>query len=115
MPEVEEAYPVRTLHNFVTDLNGEWRKFRIVSVLSVSASLILLWFLARFTLRMIEGVKKIGPVGLTLDLVFLSFSSVALGYSLYAIYSQNRFFSKWGKRLTRLEEIEASILEKEKH
>jgi len=104
--KTEKAYPVKSLHDFLSELDKEWSKFRngtLISLISSGVFFIVVIFL-------IIGIRRL-HLGL-IDFIFLIFAGVFLGYSIYAMYSQYRFFSKWERRVGLLLHLEEEIIAK---
>jgi hypothetical protein len=100
----ERPLPVRTLHEFLFEINSEWDRFRTGSLLSIVTTLILfLIFIPRFlliTLRRGGPFDKITIIGII----------VALIYNMYLSYRQHNFYRKWEKRMGLLLHMEEEIL-----
>jgi len=100
----DEIYPVKSLHDFLYELDREWSKFRNGTLISLISSgflfLVVIWVI--FRIRHLG----LGPV----DFVLLLFVSVFLGYSIYAMYSQYRFFNRWERRIGLLLHMEEELL-----
>ena len=100
----EKIYPVKSLHDFLYELDREWSKFRNGTLISLISSgiffIIVVWLLLR--------IRHLG-LGLV-DFVLLLFAGVFLGYSIYAMYSQYRFFSRWERRIGLLLHLEDELL-----
>jgi len=103
--ENEQAYPVRSLHNFLYELNKEWSKFRNGSVLSMVASGIILVF---FVLRFLRDIRM-GTLGF-MDLLLIVLVTAFLVYGIYIMVAQYRFFSKWERRVGLLMYMKEKIL-----
>lgn len=100
----ERRLPLRTLHDFLFEIEREWGKFRTGSMLSiVSSLLIFLVFLPRFFL---VTLRRGGPF----DKMFAVAIIAALLYNMYLAYGQHRFYSRWEKRLGLLLHLEEEIL-----
>ena len=56
--------------------------------------------------------SEVPPVFNFSPFVFLIVAGVFLGYSVYAMYSQYRFFNKWERRVGLLLHLEEEILSK---
>lgn len=97
-------YPVKSLHDFLLELDREWSKFRNGTLISLVSSTILFIIVVGTLIR----IRHFG-LGL-LDFVLLLFASVFLAYSIYAMYSQYRFFSRWERRVGLLLNMEEQIL-----
>ena len=100
----EKIYPVKSLHDFLYELDREWSKFRNGTLISLISSgiffIIVVWLLLR--------IRHLG-LGVV-DFVLLLFAGVFLGYSIYAMYSQYRFFSRWERRIGLLLHLEDELL-----
>ncbi len=101
-----KVYPVRSLHDFLFELEKEWSKFRNGTLIGLISSgilfIVVLWLILRNR-----------PIGLGLgpfDYLFLLFAGVFLGYSVYAMYRQYRFFNTWERRIGLLLHLEEKIL-----
>lgn len=100
----ESAYPVRSLHDFLLELDREWIKFRngtLIGLLSSGFLFVVVVWLILVLRRLDLGFGAF---------VFLAVVGIFLGYSLYAMYSQYRFFNKWERRVGLLLHLEEEIL-----
>jgi hypothetical protein len=107
MPEEkseDKQYPVKSLHDFLLELDKEWTKFRNGTLIGLASSLILFLVVVYLLLR----IRHFG-LGL-IDFVLLIIVGVLLGYSIYAMYSQYRFFSRWERRIGLLLHTEEEML-----
>ena len=102
----ETVYPLRSLHDFLYELDKEWNRFRTGSLIGVIASVILL--LASFVL-MLAALKG----GSILAAVFMLVIVGALVYTVSALFAQHRFFRKWERRIGLLLHMEEKILSEE--
>ncbi len=100
----ESIYPVKTLHDFLFELDREWSRFRNGTLISLISSGILFLIVVGVILR----IRHLG-LGL-LDFMFLVLAGALLGYSIYAMYRQYRFFNKWERRIGLLLHLEEQIL-----
>ena len=101
----DKRYPVKTMHDFLNELDKEWSKFRngsLIGLLSSGALFIIVVFLLLRTRRL-----GLGPF----DFIVLLIVGVFLGYSIYAMYGQYRFFSRWERRIGLLRHMEDELLE----
>ena len=99
----ERPYPLKSLHDFLTELDQEWNKFKMGSLIGMITSGALLVFLLPSILRAI--IKP--PL---LDLVFLLFAAAFLVYSIYALFAQYRFLSRWERRIGLLLHLEEQLI-----
>jgi len=107
MPEQtteEKRYPVKSLHDFLFELEKEWVKFRNGTLIGLASSAILFILVVWLLIR----IRHFG-LGFV-DFVLLIIAGVLLGYSIYAMYSQYRFLNKWERRIGLLVHMEEQML-----
>jgi hypothetical protein len=102
--KTEKPYPIKSLHDFLFELDKEWSKFRNGTLIGLISS----GFLFIVVLWLILIMRRL-DLGLGVPL-FLLVAGVFLGYSIYAMYSQYRFFNKWERRIGLLLHLEEEIL-----
>ena len=102
--KTEKPYPVKSLHDFLFELDREWSKFRNGTLIGLISS----GFLFIVVLWLILIMRRL-DLGLGVPL-FLVVAGVFIGYSIYAMYSQYRFFNKWERRIGLLLHLEEEIL-----
>ena len=102
--ESEKKYPIRTLHEFLSELNKEWRSFKrgtlaTLFLLSISLlSFVPLFFRAiRFEWDVFAYVFL---VGLAAFLIYL----------IRIMWVQYRFYRKWGHRMEQLASLEEKLM-----
>ena len=100
----ERPYPVRSLHDFLNELNKEWDKFRTGSLVGMVTSGALLVF---FVLRLLLGAIRRMDFG---DVVFFLFIAALLVYSIFALLAQYRFFKRWERRVGLLLHLEEELI-----
>ncbi len=100
----DKLYPVKSLHDFMFEINREWTKFRNGTLIGLVSSGVLFLVVVSLLLR----TRRLG-LGLV-DFALLLVAGVLLGYSIYAMYSQYRFFNRWERRVGLLMHIEEQIL-----
>ena len=100
----EKLYPVKSLHDFLFELDKEWTKFRNGTLIGLVSSGILFIIVVGLLLR----TRHFG-LGLV-DFVVLIFAGIFLGYSIYAMYSQFRFFNRWERRVGLLLHMEEQMM-----
>ena len=102
----DKIYPVKSLHDFLFELDKEWGKFRNGSLITlISSSLMLgivLWLI--IVIRRIRGAAPI-------EFIFLFAVIAFLAYSIYSMYNQYRFFNKWERRIGLLLHLEEQMLQ----
>jgi hypothetical protein len=107
MPEdnkEEKQYPVKSLHDFLFELDKEWTKFRNGTLIGLASSGILFIVVVWLILRTRHfGLGLIG-------FVLLILAAIVLAYSIYAMYAQYRFLNKWERRIGLLLHMEEQML-----
>lgn len=104
MAEEEKPYPVRSIHDFLFELNREWDKFRAGSLIGVITSGALLVF---FVLRFLRTAIRQRAL---VDFIFLIIIVAFLIYSTYALFAQYRFFKRWERRIGLLLHLEEELI-----
>ncbi len=99
-----KKYPVRTLHEFIYEINREWGRFKKGSLLSITISLILLVASSLLIAYILKRSMEVSDVILLLLLV------VFLVYNIYLMIHQFRFFRKWENRMKQLTVIEEKLM-----
>ena len=87
-------------------------RLRTASLIGVFAIVLILISLVRFAARLIE-FNRMFPhprMGIAVDGALLVLATLSLLYSAYALYGQNKFFRKWGRRFELLEGVERRLL-----
>jgi RsiW-degrading membrane proteinase PrsW (M82 family) len=82
LAEEKRELPVRSLHDFLSEISREWDSFRMGSLISMITTVILF--------------------GLV----------IALGYNMYLAYRQHAFYQRWEKRIALLLHMEDELLGK---
>jgi hypothetical protein len=101
----EKQYPIKSLHDFLAELDSEWTKFRNGSLIGLASSTILFIIVVGFILRF----RRIG-LGIV-DFMLLLFAGAFLVYSIYVLYRQFSFFNRWERRVGLLRHLEEEMLE----
>ena len=102
--EPEKKYPVRTLHEFLSELNREWKSFKrgtLATIILLSISLVS--FVPLF-FRAIQFEWDIFVY------VFLTGIAAFLIYLTRIMVVQYRFFRKWGHRMEQLVSLEEKLM-----
>jgi cobalamin biosynthesis protein CobD/CbiB len=102
----ETVYPLRSLHDFLYELDKEWDRFRTGSLIGVIVTVVLL--LASLGL-MLVALRERALFGIILMVVIVG----ALVYTVSALLAQHRFFRKWERRIGLLLHMEEKILSEE--
>ena len=110
--EETESYPLKSLHDFLTELDKEWGKFRTGSMIGIITSGALLIFLIIRFLGLFVRIRR----GLALiealdELAFLILVAVFVTYEIFLLLRQYKFFTKWERRVGLLLHLEERLLE----
>lgn len=100
-----EDLPIRTLHDFLLEINKEWNRFRTGSLLNIITTIIL--FALFIPTSFIISLRRAGPF----DTLLLIGIIIALVYNTYLAYRQYKFYQKWERRLGLLLHLEEQILD----
>jgi len=100
----EKLYPIRSLHDFLSELDREWSKFRTGSLVGMIASGALLVF---FITRLLFVAIRLRNF---VDIIFMIVIAFFLVYSTYTLFVQYRFFSKWERRIGLLVHLEEKLI-----
>jgi hypothetical protein len=99
-----ENYPVRTLHEFLSELNREWRRFKRGTL----ATLILLSIsMLAFVPLFFRAIRQEWDI---FAYVFLIGLGAFLIYLIRITVVQYRFFRKWGHRMEQLVSLEEKLM-----
>ncbi len=105
-----ESYPLRSLHDFLTELDKEWDKFRTASLIGIVTSGVLLFFLiVRFS-GLLSRIRRFGLIGVIDEFVFLILVAVFVIYEILLLLGQYRFFKKWERRVGLLLHLEEKMM-----
>jgi len=102
--EGEKAYPVKTLHEFLSELNREWSRFKRGSLISIFISSMLVIALVPIFIRSLRNGFEIT------DIIFTIILLAFFLYSIRLMIIQYRFFRKWEYRMTRLVSLEEQLM-----
>ena len=100
-----QQYPVKTTHEFLSEMNREWGRFKRGAILSI---LICSLLLVSFTLVYLRISKTFGFE--VSDLILVGLLAAFLVYTIYLMTSQYRFFRRWENRMKRIYSYEEKLL-----
>ena len=106
MAEEKKELPVRTLHDFLSEISREWDSFRMGSLISMITTVILFVLVVPRTYEI--TIRTPGP----LDTLLLIGLVMVLGYNMYLAYRQHAFYQRWEKRIELLIHLEDELLGK---
>ncbi len=109
--EREEHYPLKMLHTFLLELDMEWERFRMASLIGIIISVALLILLAPRLIVVILRVRNIGLFQVLGDLAFLIMVCALILYEISLLFREYKFFKKWERRMGLLLHLEEKLLE----
>ena len=112
--EESEYYPLKSLHNFLGELDREWNKFRTASLIGIVSSGLLVVFLAMRILGLLYRIRmgELGRIEALSEFFFLVLIVVFVIYEIYLLLGQHKFFARWERRVGLLMHMEEKLMEK---
>ena len=111
--EDTESYPLKSIHDFLTELNREWDRFRSVSIIGIITSGVLLFFLSIRFLSLIIRIRNFGLIRHLEELIFYALVGTFVIYEISLLIGQHRFFKKWERRVGLLLHLEEKLMERQ--
>jgi len=108
----EDHYPVKSIHDFLLEVQGELGRLRIASLAGMAAWLVVSLVLIHLAMDLIEWGEPFPRIAI--DVVLLALAALSVLYSAYVLHRQNRFFRKWGRRFELLQGVEEKLLGEKK-
>lgn len=108
--EDAESFPLRSLHDFLTELDREWDRFRTVSLIGILTSGVLVIFVVQRFFVLLGAIRKAGLLRVFNDLIFLVLVSAFLIYEISLLLRQYKFFRKWERRMGLLLHLEERLM-----
>jgi Flp pilus assembly protein TadB len=102
--EQEQTYPLRTIHEFLYQVEKETNRFKRGAIISIMVSALMLAVLV--FVAYITVLRSFVPSGI----ILLAVLAGVLVYSIYLMTFQYRFFRKWENRLNRLSMLEEKMM-----
>jgi hypothetical protein len=103
-----EKAPVRSVHEFLLEVNEEMGRFRTNLLASALAWGFIVFSLGWFAIRFVESGEFSNR--LIVGSAFLLVAAVAAAQSAHMLYRLNAFFRRWGRRFEHLEGVERGLL-----
>jgi len=100
-----QQYPVKTTHEFLTEMNRQWGRFKLGAILSTIISVLLL---VGFVLVYLRISRTFGFE--VSDLILMGLLAGFLVFTIYLMTSQYRFFRRWENRMKRIYSYEEKLL-----
>jgi len=110
--EPAKPYPLKSLHDFLTELDREWDKFKTGSLIGMVTSGVLLVFLVSRFLALLVRIRRLRLAfgEFAEELLFLVLVAIFVGYEIYLLLAQYRFFRKWERRVGLLIHLEERLM-----
>ena len=110
--EDTESYPLRSLHDFLSELDREWDAFRTASLIGIITSGILLAFVIIRLLSLFAFLRRSGVGVFTIfdDLIFLILVVAFVIYEIFLFVRQYKFYKKWERRIGMLMHLEKRLM-----
>jgi len=109
--EDSKSYPLKSLHDFLLEIDKEWDRFRTASLIGIVTSGVLLFFLIVRLLGVLAKIRRSGLIGVLDEFVFLILVAAFVIYEITLLYGQYRFFKRWNRRLALLLHLEEKLME----
>ncbi|RJS77711.1 hypothetical protein CW711_06105 [Candidatus Bathyarchaeota archaeon] len=107
--EREEYYPLKTLHNFLQEIDREWDSFKTAAIIGIILLVTLMAFTSYRLLMFIHMLRAGMKILRILDEIL--FTALVI-YEIYLLSKQYNFFKKWERRMGLLLHVEKRLLEK---
>ena len=107
-----EHYPLRLLHDFLSELDKEWGRFRTVSIIGIVTSGLLIFFLIYRVLALLWRIRNLGLrlIEVLDEFIFLVLLAAFVSYEIYLLLRQYKFFARWERRIGLLLHLEEGLL-----
>jgi len=109
--EGSKLYPLKSLHDFLLEIDKEWDRFRTASLIGIVTSGVLLFFLIIRLLTVLVRIRRSGLIGVFDEFVFLILVAAFVIYEITLLYGQYKFFKRWNRRLALLLHLEENLME----
>jgi hypothetical protein len=111
--EEEGSYPLKSLHDFLDELDKEWGGFRTAALIGMITSVLLLIFTPYVFLVLLSRIRRfdMGFIEVLGDIIFLVAVAVFAVYEISLLLRQYRFFAKWERRVSLLLHLEERLME----
>ncbi|MGE5554781.1 MAG: hypothetical protein ACM3UY_00755 [Methanocella sp.] len=102
--ETDPLYPVRTIHEFLHQVEQETNRFKRGAIISILISVFMLVLIFFVSYALIPRGYSVSGI------ILIAVLAGLLVYSIYLMSFQYRFFRKWEKRLNQLASIEEKLM-----
>jgi len=112
--EKEEYYPLKTLHDFLQEIDKEWDSFKTAAIIGIILSITLMVFtfyrLLGFMMALRAGMRLFRMFD---DVIFTALIFAFVIYEIHLLSKQYNFFKRWERRMGLLLHLERRLLEKQ--
>ena len=112
--EEDDTRPLKSIHEFLLEIDEEWSKFRRVAIIGIATSALLLFFLALRFLSVLIRIRRFGFLEELDEFFFYLLVGFFVIYEIVLLLRQYKFFGKWERRIGRLLYLEDKLLKDEK-
>ena len=106
----EDTHPIKSIHNFLMEIDEEWSKFRRVAIIGICTSALLLFFLALRFVSVLRRIRLFGFLEEFDEFFFYILVGFFVIYEIALLLRQYRFFGKWERRMGLLLHLEDRLL-----
>jgi len=108
-----ENFPLKSLHDFLSELDKEWAKFRTASLIGIITSGMLIVFLIFRFLSLLWRIRNLGLrfTEVLDEIVFIVLIIAFVSYEIYLLLRQHKFFARWERRVALLLNLEEKLIE----
>ena len=108
--ETEMEYPLKSLHDFLNELDKEWDRFRKAALIGVVTSFLLLLFLGYRFVGLLLRIRRLGIIPFIDEFFFNVLVAFFVIYEIYLLLGQYRFFGRWERRIGLLLHLEERLM-----
>ncbi len=107
-----ESLPLKSLHDFLSELDKEWTKFRTAALIGIITSGMLIVFLIFRFLNLLWRIRNLGLrfIEVLDEFVFIALVIAFVSYEIYLLVGQHKFFARWERRVALLLNLEERLI-----
>jgi len=109
-----EAHPLKSIHDFLMEIDEEWSRFRRVAIIGIATSALLLFFLVLRFLSVLIRIRRFGFLEEYDEFFFYLLVGFFVLYEIVLLLRQYRFFGKWERRMGLLLHLEDRLMKDSK-
>ena len=109
-----EAHPLKSIHDFLMEIDEEWSRFRRAAIIGIATSALLLFFLVLRFLSVLIRIRRFGFLEEYDEFFFYLLVGFFVLYEIVLLLRQYRFFGKWERRMGLLLHLEDRLMKDSK-